>query len=81
MKETTVALYTSAWIEISGVYLSTETVVVALYTSAWIEIATVKRSKNTVERVALYTSAWIEMIGRRVSVYGQRGYAHIRQQI
>ena len=59
----TVALYTSAWIEIilskAGYLLA----YVALYTSAWIEILR-SAEANVNVTVALYTSAWIE-IGTR----------------
>ena len=55
-----VALYTSAWIEISDARFFTLSDIVALYTSAWIEITTVLNSLYLIP-VALYTSAWIEI--------------------
>ena len=55
-----VALYTSAWIEISIIFARICNTFVALYTSAWIEI-TVSSDFETFVNVALYTSAWIEI--------------------
>ena len=55
-----VALYTSAWIEISYLISLITADCVALYTSAWIEIR-VDLYTFTHITVALYTSAWIEM--------------------
>ena len=55
-----VALYTSAWIEISIVPALKTTTLVALYTSAWIEISS-SRIPDWLPFVALYTSAWIEI--------------------
>ena len=55
-----VALYTSAWIEIAMCSYFLPEDVVALYTSAWIEIRC-DACLITHEHVALYTSAWIEI--------------------
>ena len=55
-----VALYTSAWIEISKTFISRPYVAVALYTSAWIEILALNQ-EAVFSQVALYTSAWIEI--------------------
>src|SRR5699024_4462215 len=55
-----VALYTSAWIEISIMFFIFIVSLVALYTSAWIEIR-VNSDLSLMIRVALYTSAWIEI--------------------
>ena len=55
-----VALYTSAWIEISMICVYVSCVVVALYTSAWIEIKMLLNNPEA-KKVALYTSAWIEI--------------------
>ena len=54
-----VALYTSAWIEIGRYQLELRDIPVALYTSAWIEIKS--QRVDTAAAVALYTSAWIEI--------------------
>ena len=56
-----VALYTSAWIEITKKELAATPIKVALYTSAWIEISYTANLKNE-KGVALYTSAWIEIL-------------------
>ena len=56
-----VALYTSAWIEISSSLASMALVSVALYTSAWIEIRQKGSNIPVKQPVALYTSAWIEI--------------------
>ena len=63
-----VALYTSAWIEIRNGPRYRRSQNVALYTSAWIEISEqtmILCSRN----VALYTSAWIEIsrIGKKTA--------------
>ena len=63
-----VALYTSAWIEIRNGPRSRRSQNVALYMSAWIEISEqtmILCSRN----VALYTSAWIEIsrIGKKTA--------------
>ena len=55
-----VALYTSAWIEIGKSIYDIEITVVALYTSAWIEMYS-PRTSCFQRYVALYTSAWIEI--------------------
>ena len=55
-----VALYTSAWIEITCSRKPFSEYTVALYTSAWIEI-NLFDPKDQIITVALYTSAWIEM--------------------
>ena len=55
-----VALYTSAWIEITCSRKPFSEYTVALYTSAWIEI-NLFDPKDQIITVALYTSAWIEI--------------------
>ena len=55
-----VALYMSAWIEISLIGKKQSVVDVALYMSAWIEIIFVALGHHEC-CVALYMSAWIEM--------------------
>ena len=55
-----VALYTSAWIEISLHSPEPLQCGVALYTSAWIEIVQ-HFNFSAFHIVALYTSAWIEI--------------------
>ena len=56
-----VALYMSAWIEISLPCPLTVWVTVALYMSAWIEIRWTPKRGDCLE-VALYMSAWIEIM-------------------
>ena len=56
-----VALYTSAWIEIMIVGRPRRWIAVALYTSAWIEITNSVTLETIASLVALYTSAWIEI--------------------
>ena len=55
-----VALYTSAWIEITTWHAPSLQTTVALYTSAWIEFSHAD-CIHMMDLVALYTSAWIEM--------------------
>ena len=55
-----VALFTRAWIEISGKDLSIIAIDVALFTRAWIEIPLPRRAVFVIF-VALFTRAWIEM--------------------
>ena len=60
----TVALYTSAWIEIMELFIGGIMNAVALYTSAWIEI-NFRQAIRTSWPVALYTSAWIEIAAKQ----------------
>ena len=55
-----VALFTRAWIEMSGYRYRCFCVCVALFTRAWIEISDMDFTDNT-GNVALFTRAWIEI--------------------
>ncbi len=55
-----VALFTSAWVEIPQLFLMMPLPTVALFTSAWVEIST-NTPYDTGDNVALFTSAWVEI--------------------
>ncbi len=55
-----VALFVSAWIEISPALFGACGQIVALFVSAWIEILS-QTARRTNAFVALFVSAWIEI--------------------